>query len=474
MKKYTSKIFNKENKIDLFILIGILVVAFVLRIYRLPEMVGFDFDQEYAAIFASGIINEYPVQLLGQGLSVQGLFMGPFYFYYLVPFFAIFNLHPIGGYIGSIVLGLIITALYYFLLRDVFGRKAGLIASFLRAILFLKIGNDWVMAPSYSSELVILLTWYFLYKYWKGSYKYLVGLGFVFGLYTSFHPILFPFYLVFIIFIILKHFVKRDKIKIRYFVFSFLLFLIPLAPLVLFEYLHKFQEVKVLFALDGTSSATSKTTKDLIDYSLIVLKYPGTVLGISKLMNIIIPFSILIYSGFILMSIKKLSFYEEKFHLLFFPITIIVFICYYYFLQIRMSDYYLLGVEVIFFIYLCGILGFLMEKKFKLTLLILAIILVLNLKLLVDHWNRPFSLSLKDKESVVREIARLAPDNKLNLNLTYDYGQQYGFGYLLRLYKIDPKRGDNNPTYNIIVPSSKVTEGNKIFESGNVSIIKEN
>lgn len=471
IKDFKNYLNIKENKIDLLILLVILIFGLIIRIYNLPGVVGFDFDQEYAASFATGIIKDYPIQLIGQGLSVQGLFMGPLYFYYLVPFFVMSGLHPIGGYVGSIILGLIITASYYFILKNVFGRKAGLIAAFLRATLFIKLGNDWAMVPSYSSELVILLTWYFLYKYWKGDYKYLLFLAFVLGLYTSFHPILFPFYLVFIIFIIIKHVINKDKFKLKYYILSFILFLIPLTPLILFEYLHNFEELKLLFSLNGTSSAQPKNLDVLKDYLLIVLRYPGVVLGITKIMDLIIFFSIAIYSIFILLTIKRKAFYKEKFHILFFPFTIIVFILYYYFLPIKISDYYLLGIEVIFFIYLCGIFGFLIEKKHKITLSILVIIFILNMKLLVDYWNRPFSLTLKDKESVLKEVARLAPDNKMNLDMVYDYGQHYGLGYLLRYYNIDPIRGEENPTYTIVIPSGKVN-GEVIYKSGNISLLK--
>jgi len=462
---------NRNNQIDLIILLGILIIALTLRIYRLPEMVGFDFDQEYAASFAISVVRDYPIQLIGQGLSVQGLFMGPLYFYYLVPFFLISNFDPIGGYIGSIILGLIIMVSYYLVIKNVFGRKAGLIAAFLRAILFIKISNDWVMAPSYSSELVILLAWYFLYRYWNGNNKYLLGLGFVFGLFTSFHPILFPFYLIFLVFLVLKHLVKRDKVSLKYFILSFILFLIPLTPLILFEYFHKFEEIKLLFGLNGTSSAQPKNLSILIDYMMIVLKYPGNVLGINNTLAITILVSIFIYVAFIFLTFKKLTFYKEKFHQLFFPITIIVFISYYFYLPIKMSDYYLLGIEIIFFIYLCGILGYLMERRLKLTLGVMLIILIFNMNLLVEYWNRPFSLSLKNKQDVIKEIARLAPDNQVNLNFVYDYGQQYGFGYLMRQYKLDPKGGDKNPRYTIVIPSSKI-EGDTFFESGNISIIK--
>ena len=65
---------------DFIILLLIVSLGLFLRLYKLSSMVGFDFDQEYAAMFAHTILKVYPIAMIGQGLSVQGLFMGPFYF----------------------------------------------------------------------------------------------------------------------------------------------------------------------------------------------------------------------------------------------------------------------------------------------------------------------------------------------------------------------------------------------------------
>ena len=81
-----TKIF-KNN----FLLFLILIMAVILRFYRLSEMASLDFDQEYASNFAYRVLREFPIQMIGQGLSVQGLFMGPWYFYFLVPLRAAFS-----------------------------------------------------------------------------------------------------------------------------------------------------------------------------------------------------------------------------------------------------------------------------------------------------------------------------------------------------------------------------------------------
>lgn len=154
---------NRKAYILLFI---ILVVSAILRFYKLPEMVNFDFDQEYASNFAYAVLKEYPIQLIGQGLSIQGLFMGPLYFYYLVPFYALTNLHPIGGYIGSVILGLLTIFVYFWVGKKMFGTEAGLIAAFLRGLLFSVFGGTISGSKNYLNTFLEYLTVNLYGPYW--------------------------------------------------------------------------------------------------------------------------------------------------------------------------------------------------------------------------------------------------------------------------------------------------------------------
>jgi len=201
-------------------LLLILVIGAGLRFYRLPEMASFDFDQEYASNFAYSVLRQFPIQMIGQGLSVQGLFMGPWYFYFLVPFYAVYGLHPLGGAVGSVILGLITIIAFYYFGSKLFGRPAGLIAAFFQAVLFRNLVNDWSITPAFSCGLAVIITWYYLYKYWQGETKQLPLLGFIFGLFTSFHPILFPFYLVFLTLFIYKRIFPSFKIFLLTFFIS--------------------------------------------------------------------------------------------------------------------------------------------------------------------------------------------------------------------------------------------------------------
>ena len=181
----------------------ILFLGVLLRLYRLPEMASYGFDQEFVTNFVLDVVRIYPIRYVGQGMSIMGVFMGPWYFYYLVPFYALTGWTPLGGFIGSVVLGMIITTTYYLVGWKMFSKNVGLLAVFLRSFTFYSINTDWSMAPAFSSDLLIIVFWYLLFMLWKKKKWALPALALTCGLFTSFHPIHVPLWIVLFILIII-------------------------------------------------------------------------------------------------------------------------------------------------------------------------------------------------------------------------------------------------------------------------------
>lgn len=454
---------------DFVILLVIVAVGLFLRLYKLPAMVGFDFDQEYAAMFAHTILKVFPIQMIGQGLSVQGLFMGPFYFYYLVPFFALTHLDPVGGYIGSIFLGTGTIILYYVLLRHVFGRTAGIIGALLASTLLMYIQYDWAMAPAYSSTCIVLLTWFCLYNYWHGRTVYLLLLSFVFGMYTSIHPILFPFYALFVLILAMR----RKLPSLRIALLSLFLFIIPLTPLLLFEYFRHFLELKTLLTLHGSSSAEVKSLATFIDYASILFRFPVLLFQLPLTGWSATSFSTLFYAAPIILSIKKVGFWKDRFHIFMIVATVVVFLCYYYFLPTHVPEYYFLGAESIIFIYAASTLAILYKTNAKFFVIaFLGFVLFVNFSRLVSLWRSSGGYSLEAKEYILREIKNRQNDSP-NFAVSYniDAGQEYGLGYLTRWYGIEP-RGKPDTVYEIVLPSSRTKEKIDILTpSKNIGVV---
>lgn len=450
------------------VLIAIVLLGATLRFYRLPEMANYDFDQEYASNFAYSVIREYPIQLIGQGLSVEGLFMGPLYFYYLVPFYFVSNLHPIGGFVGSVFLGLVTIVAYFFVANSLFGPKAGLIAAFLRATLFTSIAADWTMVPSYSSELAVILTWYCFYKYWHGITSIFPYLTFLFGLYTSFHPILFPLYLVF--FVLLA--IKRRLPKVRTLLLGVVSFIVPLIPLIIFEFLHQFLEIKRLFFViiqNGGSSAKGGELSQFLYYNLTNLY---NILNLSYLPKML--FSSVILGLFFLLVYKGYGFFKDSFHQTALAVTYFLFILYYYFFPTHVSEYYFQALNTLVFFYFSGILSLLINTKALqfILLLVLITIVYFNFRALRERWNNPSLITLYHKDSIVKEILERRPkDQEFYVSYIREPGWNFGFNYLFKLYNQVPQtREAKPPVYTIVIPKSYSLDSINV-SSGNIGII---
>ncbi len=441
-----------EMKKNYIILIFILSLAAFLRLYRLPEMASFDFDQEYAANFAYNVLRVYPIQLIGQGLSVEGLFMGPWYFYYLVPFFAVTNLHPLGGVIGSVILSLFIILTYFLVGKSLFGIKAGIIAAFIRSLLSTEMGNDLSMAPAYASELIVLITWVLFYKYWQGQTKYLLILGFVFGLYTSIHPILFPFYFVFLTLLILK----RKLPDIKYLFLSVFAFILPIVPLIIFEYLHNFLEVKRLAELFSTSPAEGGRTYEIIKYLSLNAGEPQRILNLN-----FIPeqfFTILFLTIIIILAFKGVGFWKDKFHKYFLFIAYFVFLIYYTFFPTHVPEYYFQGLTTLAILYIPANLALMVKHRLLRILLIIIIInfTFVNIQSLIGKWNNPSLITLYNKDVIVREIIkRTSPNQEFYVSYIKEPGWNFGFDYLFKYYgRIPQTREAKPPVYTIVIPKA--------------------
>ncbi|MBU1071305.1 glycosyltransferase family 39 protein [Patescibacteria group bacterium] len=449
-------------------LLFIILLAAGLRLYKLSEMAPFGFDQEYAANFAYSVVKDFPIRMVGQGLSLQGLFIGPWYFYFLTPFYMLTNLHPIGGAIGSVVLGLIIIAVYYFVVKSFFGYKAGLVTAFLRAVSFSAIETDWATTPAFSSELAVIIIFWCLFQYWKGNLKIFPLLALIFGLLTSFHPILFPMYFVFIFIILIKRILPPLKTTL----ISLGLFILPILPLLVFEYIRKFAMTKVvidLFTHDSSKSILNLNRLDM--YQRVITASLEYVLGINASGLILVLISLVLLS---ILFFKLSPAIERNFHLVMLPGTIIIFLLYYLVYPAHVPEYYIGAIHTLFYLYLGGAIGILFNysKPVKLLAIILLVnISFYNINKLVKRWNYPSHTNLAHEDFIVKAILDRMPNNDFFVSYITLPGWDFGYPYLFKYYNRIPKKDIlEYPVFTIVSPLSLSIDSINI-SSGNVGLI---
>ncbi|MBI3559260.1 glycosyltransferase family 39 protein [Candidatus Gottesmanbacteria bacterium] len=216
-----------------FLAILLVLFGFLLRVWRSEELAGFDFDGERAAFWIRDLILFHKISLIGQEISLGGIFIGPFFYFFLTPFYYFWKMDPVAASIGVSLVSIFTMILIYKVGTRLFGQKTGLLALFLYAVSFRLNYYDRTTAPSNLIMICSLTVLYIL----TGEITRFRGLllGAVLGLTFSVHPtavLLLPIVLTF--FLWNK---KKFSGKILITVLGLMLFI---WPLIIFDLRHEF------------------------------------------------------------------------------------------------------------------------------------------------------------------------------------------------------------------------------------------
>lgn len=113
---------------------AILIMAAFFRLYRISEYMNFLGDEGRDAIVWLRIIREGKFTLIGPMTSIGNMYLGPLYYYLMLPFFIIFGNSPVGPSVGVAVISILTTFLLWKTGRVWFNSRAGLVAAFFYAI----------------------------------------------------------------------------------------------------------------------------------------------------------------------------------------------------------------------------------------------------------------------------------------------------------------------------------------------------
>lgn len=111
--------------------IGLFVVFAFFRFFRLEPFVTFLGDQGRDAIIMKRIMTGEHFPAIGAPSSVGMVYLGPFYYYLIAPFLALFNFHPVGPAFGVALISLAGIALSYVLVRKLTDPRTALFFTFL-------------------------------------------------------------------------------------------------------------------------------------------------------------------------------------------------------------------------------------------------------------------------------------------------------------------------------------------------------
>lgn len=430
----------------------ILAVSFFFRTYQIVERFDFGHDGDLSAWIVKDIAVNHHFRLIGQLTTAPGIFIGPIYYYLLIPFYFLTNMDPVGGVVLITILGILTTLSYYLVFGKLFNQKLGLIAAFLEATLLSLINLDRWVVPSTPSNLWVIWYFYTIAAVSQGNFSVLPLLGILIGLIWNIHIALAPC----LVAVPVAFIVSKKLPKLKQVLLGIAALLVTSIPLILFEMRHNFSQTASLiqgFAVDhGGEKGLPKLVLVLQMLSKNINALFLAPQSLPQAISYIFTLSLLLIG--VLLILKKIL--PGKIALSLFA-WIIGVVGFFTFSSSLVSEYYLYSVDIIFItivsLSLCSLIKYSKPAGF-LVLIILTAILAKNIYYFVttDIYHKGYI----EKKAIAKFITN---DSKLKgfpcVGISYitTPGENVGFRYFFyldNLHLVHPSL--DIPVYNIVIP----------------------
>lgn len=257
----------KKTKILFFL---ILLIGTVLRLYRLPETMQFLGDQGRDALIARSILFDHDPAFIGPVTSVGNMYLGPFYYYFMVFPLMLSYPSPVGPSYAVAFIGILTLALIYIVGKDMIGKRGAMIAMGLYAISPIVIEN---VRFSWNPNIVPFFSLILLWSVWKtqaGKHSYWILVGLCSAILFQLHYIaLIVVGLAGLMWIYTLIHLLRSKKMEREFIKSTLvaiaIFIVSLVPLLLFDLRHDWLNLRAFLQFFQPSISSERHFRSFSD-----------------------------------------------------------------------------------------------------------------------------------------------------------------------------------------------------------------
>jgi len=457
MKKNLQNIFSNLSTID-YIFFVVIIAAFVLRVYKPLSYYYYGHDQDLASWFYLDVIKNGHLRLIGQETSVHGVFIGPIFYYLLIPFYLLFGGQPYGGLLLVTVLGLFSVFSIYFVFMSIINKNAGLIGAIIYAFSYIIIFTDREVVPTMPVYLWSIWYLYALYLVLAKKQKTAFILaGILFGLVWHLNMgliIVAPLFFLAII-------ITRQKIIIKNTLYFVMAFLVPMMGYILFELKHGFIQTQAIIL--GSSSTAEVSLFSRFDRLMQIANTNarnmlwGDVFDVPDLWahGLIILF-------FAYAVVKKV--FQPKLAVLLI-IWLMLYVSFFTLNAINVSEYYLNGMVVVWIFGISACLAYLVRHSRVFVIFVILIFIVINL---YRFFRYPENKNgYLQKNEIAAFIAKDANDHNypcVSVSYITDPGYELGYRYIFYINDLHVNKPSSmSPVYTIVFPHTKVDRIDKSF-----------
>lgn len=244
---FTSlKKFWQENKLEVLVLGTILLVALLLRLWKIDGYMTFLGDEGRDVRVVRNILRGDPA-FIGPQTSIGNMYLGPLYYYMMAPSLFLSGLNPVGPAVMNALLGTLTILLTWWVGRTWFNRQTGLIASLLFALSPVAIiysRSSWNPNPMPLFALICLWGAWQVWRKWKLVWLQLAAISLAFALQMHYLGLLLIPTLGFFWLLTGREIWKDLKVRrsfLRHTFLGILWFALLMSPLVLFDLKHSGQ-----------------------------------------------------------------------------------------------------------------------------------------------------------------------------------------------------------------------------------------
>lgn len=241
-----NKINLKYLLLNILPIILILVLGAYLRLYRISDYMTFLGDEGRDVLVVKRMLVDHKFTLLGPTASVGGFFLGPIYYYFMLPFLWLWHLDPTGPAVMVALFGVATIFLVYLFGQKFFGKTAGLVAALLYATSPLVIAYS---RSSWNPNLMPFFSLLILYTLYQGvvsnSKKYLLSSGIFLGIAFQLHYLALFLAVIMAMYVILTN-GQKIKSSVGHGLLLLLGFIIGFSPFLAFEARHDFANTQTI------------------------------------------------------------------------------------------------------------------------------------------------------------------------------------------------------------------------------------